>query len=144
TGYRLHVVKDAKFNLNAVISLLKKYVPEAELVKELKEDISFSLSTDTGKNFGDMFEELENRQGELCVLSFGVTITTMEDVFLNVADISDVKYKAQSDYEERNGVDVELGALSSARGGEVSSHNNTSPKLEIEHSLEVRLASLIQ
>ncbi|GBO39439.1 hypothetical protein AVEN_217516-1, partial [Araneus ventricosus] len=82
TGYRLHVVKDVKFNLNVVTSLLKKYVPEAELVKELKEDISFSLSTDTGKNFGDMFEELEHRRGELGVLSFGVTITTMEDVFL--------------------------------------------------------------
>ncbi|GBO32734.1 ATP-binding cassette sub-family A member 17 [Araneus ventricosus] len=29
----------------------------------------------------------------------------------NVADISDVKYKAQSDHEERNGVDFELGDI---------------------------------
>ncbi|GBN30544.1 ATP-binding cassette sub-family A member 3, partial [Araneus ventricosus] len=82
TGYHLHAVKDVKFNLNAVTSLLKKYIPEAELGKELEKEISFSLSADTGKDFGDMFEELEHRRGELGVLSFGVTITTMEDVFL--------------------------------------------------------------
>ncbi|CAL1281889.1 unnamed protein product [Larinioides sclopetarius] len=111
TGYHLHVVKDTKFNLQAVISLLRNYVPEAKLGKELEKEISFSLSTDTGKDFGDMFEELEHRKHEFGVLSFGVTITTMEDVFLNVADISDVKYKAQSNHEEVNGVDVELGDI---------------------------------
>ncbi|XP_055936421.1 retinal-specific phospholipid-transporting ATPase ABCA4-like [Argiope bruennichi] len=108
TGYHLHVVKDTNFDLNALISLIKKYIPEVTLGNELEKDISVNLSTNTISGFGDMFEELENRKIELGVISFGVTITTMEDVFLNVSNISDTKYKLHSESEKENGVHIEV------------------------------------
>ncbi|KAF8767183.1 ATP-binding cassette sub-family A member 3 like protein [Argiope bruennichi] len=93
TGYNLHVVKDINFDLNALISLIKKYIPKVTLGNELEKDISVNLSTNTISKFGDMFEELENCKTELGVISFGVTITTMDDVFWNVSNISEVKHK---------------------------------------------------
>ncbi|GBM91934.1 ATP-binding cassette sub-family A member 3 [Araneus ventricosus] len=102
TGYHLHVVKDQSFDLQALTSLIQKYVPEASVGNELEKEISFSLSSNTNSGFGDMFEELENRKKELGVLPFGITITTMEDVFLNVSNISDLKYNAQSEEEKQS------------------------------------------
>ncbi|XP_055936662.1 retinal-specific phospholipid-transporting ATPase ABCA4-like [Argiope bruennichi] len=102
TGYNLHVVKDINFDLNALISLIKKYIPKVTLGNELEKDISVNLSTNTISKFGDMFEELENCKTELGVISFGVTITTMDDVFWNVSNISEVKHKLHSESEKGN------------------------------------------
>ncbi|XP_055935356.1 ATP-binding cassette sub-family A member 2-like isoform X2 [Argiope bruennichi] len=108
TGYHLHVVKHNNFNLDGLSNLLKKYIPEASLDNELEKEISFSLSTDTGSGFGEMFEELEKQKEKLGVLSFGITITTMEDVFLNVANISDIKYRIRSNSGKQNGANIEF------------------------------------
>ncbi|GFY44550.1 ATP-binding cassette sub-family A member 3 [Trichonephila inaurata madagascariensis] len=108
TGYHLHVVKDSHFDIENLFSLLKRYIPDVKIGKELEKEISFSLSSNTGSGFGEMFEELENRKQKLGVTSFGVTITTMEDVFLNVANLSDMKYKLRSESENGNGVHITM------------------------------------
>ncbi|XP_055936420.1 phospholipid-transporting ATPase ABCA1-like [Argiope bruennichi] len=96
TGYHLHVVKDQRFNMQGLSYLLQKYVPDVTVENELEKDISFRLLSATGEEFADMFEELESHKDELGVISFGITVTTMEDVFLNVSKISDMKSDPQS------------------------------------------------
>ncbi|GFS56049.1 ATP-binding cassette sub-family A member 3 [Nephila pilipes] len=103
-GYHLHVVKDSNFEFENIFSLLKKYIPEVKVGREFEKEISFKLSSNSGCVFADMFEELENQKQKLGVSSFGVTITTMEDVFLNVANLSDMKYKLHSESEQSSGV----------------------------------------
>ncbi|CAL1280710.1 unnamed protein product [Larinioides sclopetarius] len=107
TGYHLHVVKDVGFNLHDLNSLINKYVPEITLENEVEKEISFNLSSNANSEFGDMFEELENRKVELGVISFGVNITTMGDVFLNVSNITEIKYKLCSDTKTENGFHIE-------------------------------------
>ncbi|GIY69239.1 ATP-binding cassette sub-family A member 3 [Caerostris darwini] len=107
TGYHLHVVKDQKFHLDGLTSLLRKHVPEVTLRNELEKEISFNLTSDTNSSFGDMFEELENQKRNLGVTSFGITVTTMEDVFLRVSTISDLKYKIPSDSDNKNGYSIQ-------------------------------------
>lgn len=82
TGYHLHIVKDTNFDITQITSLLEKYNPGVTLGNELDKEITFKLSSDSGENFGDMFEQLENFKQRLGVVSFGITVTTMEDVFL--------------------------------------------------------------
>ncbi|GFY44553.1 ATP-binding cassette sub-family A member 3 [Trichonephila inaurata madagascariensis] len=108
TGYHLHVVKNSDFDLQGLRSLLQKYIPEASIRNELEKEISFSLTSDTGGAFGDLFEELESKKQKLGVISFGITVTTMEDVFLNVANISDIKYKLRPEAEQTNGVSITM------------------------------------
>ncbi|GIY96364.1 ATP-binding cassette sub-family A member 3 [Caerostris extrusa] len=107
TGYHLHVVKDQKFHLDGLTSLLRKHVPEVTLGNELEKEISFNLASDTNSSFGDMFEELENQKRNFGVTSFGITVTTMEDVFLRVSTISDLKYKIPSDSDNKNGYSIQ-------------------------------------
>ncbi|GIY06579.1 ATP-binding cassette sub-family A member 3 [Caerostris extrusa] len=108
TGYHLHVVKDQNFDLQCLTNLLQKYIPEVKLGNQVEREISFNLLSDADGGFGDMFEELENRKSTLGVTSFGVTITTMEDVFLNVSNISDLKYKLQSHLDQQNEMNIEI------------------------------------
>ncbi|XP_042898603.1 phospholipid-transporting ATPase ABCA3 isoform X2 [Parasteatoda tepidariorum] len=108
TGYHLHVVKGETFNSADTLELLRKHIPAVILEKELENEITYNLASDSGQRFGDMFEELENNKGKLGIDSCGVTVTTMEDVFLNVSNISDLKYKLAKDKYGTNGESLEL------------------------------------
>ncbi|XP_054706743.1 phospholipid-transporting ATPase ABCA3-like [Uloborus diversus] len=93
TGYHLHIVKESNFDLNGVTELLLKYIPTASLTSNLDKEATFILSPNAESFFGDMFEDLEKNKDNMGFGSCGVTVTTMEDVFLNVANISDIKSK---------------------------------------------------
>lgn len=82
TGYHLHLVKRENFNLNAVNGVLKKYIPEANLEHDYEGEVTFNLMSDTHSNFGPLFEEMETNKDVLGVNSCGITVTTMDDVFL--------------------------------------------------------------
>ncbi|KAG8194777.1 hypothetical protein JTE90_017219 [Oedothorax gibbosus] len=108
TGYHLHVVKGTNFDVKGLTKILEKYIPEVSVGNELDQEIAFSLASDSTTEFGVMFEEVEKHKDELGVQSFGITITTMEDVFLNVSNISDMKYKLQGGNNQPNGSNVEF------------------------------------
>lgn len=63
--------------------------------------------------FPKMFKELEENQTRLGISSFGLSITTMEEVFLKVGDIAEEKYQLKEHGEEislrhRSGVEANL------------------------------------
>lgn len=82
TGYHLHVVKGADFDVKGLTKILEKYIPEVTVGNELDQEISFNLSSDSSTEFGEMFEDVEEHKNKVGVQSYGITITTMEDVFL--------------------------------------------------------------
>jgi ATP-binding cassette, subfamily A (ABC1), member 3 len=41
------------------------------------------------KYFPSLFENLDNNKGNLGILSYGVSITTLEEVFLKVANLNE-------------------------------------------------------
>ncbi|GFR23039.1 ATP-binding cassette sub-family A member 17 [Trichonephila clavata] len=100
TGYHLHVGKNSHFELEKLLSILKSYVPDVKIGNELEKEISFSLPSNSDREFGDMFKELENQKQKLGVTSFGITVTTMEDVFINIANLSETRYKLCSESED--------------------------------------------
>ncbi|XP_071044386.1 phospholipid-transporting ATPase ABCA3 [Parasteatoda tepidariorum] len=109
TGYHLHMVKLPDFNLEQINVMLKKHIPDIKVVKELENEITFNLSSNTGSVFGNMFEELESRKDKLGINSCGITVTTMEDVFLRVSNMSDLKYmKKDANRQLLQGVSVEF------------------------------------
>ncbi|XP_055936833.1 phospholipid-transporting ATPase ABCA1-like [Argiope bruennichi] len=84
-GYQLHIVKDE--SLKNISSLVTKNIPEAIVTNETAEEVSFHLTETTESEFANLFEKLEEKK-----VKFGVTVTTMEDVFLKIAEISGKKY----------------------------------------------------
>ena len=69
--------------------LVKSFVPTAEQVTDVAAELSFILPASSTPSFPDLFDKLEATKTELGVLSFGVSITTMEEVFMKVGEGTD-------------------------------------------------------
>ncbi|XP_059176010.1 phospholipid-transporting ATPase ABCA3-like [Physella acuta] len=85
-GYHMVVVKEPTCDVNNVVSVVKQHIPTAELESNVGAELSFILPQDCVENFEALFANLEQRQRELGISSFGASVTTMEEVFLKVGD----------------------------------------------------------
>eukprot|EP00743_Colponemidia_sp_Colp-15_P004647 GILK01005008.1.p1 GENE.GILK01005008.1~~GILK01005008.1.p1 ORF type:complete len:2608 (-),score=498.63 GILK01005008.1:139-7962(-) len=84
-GYCLSMVKDEGCKGRHVTQLVNKYVSDANLLSEVGAEISYQLPLSSSGNFAEMFRELEDRKHELLILSYGISVTTLEEVFLRIA-----------------------------------------------------------
>ncbi|XP_067138203.1 LOW QUALITY PROTEIN: phospholipid-transporting ATPase ABCA3-like [Centruroides vittatus] len=87
TGYHLHISKGSSCNVEEVTNIIQSHIPEASVLSNLNQELIYSLSSQP-KLFVALFEKLENSFLQLGILSCGVSVTTMEDVFLKVGKIS--------------------------------------------------------
>ena len=60
-GYHLTLVKKEGSDQDAVISLVRAYVPTAEVVSSVGAEIQFVLSSESSQNFEALFLELESK-----------------------------------------------------------------------------------
>ena len=65
-----------------VSELVKNIIPLAEVKSNVSGELIFSLPVQDRKVFGELFEALEKNKIEMDIGNFGLSITTMEDVFL--------------------------------------------------------------
>ncbi|KAM9515993.1 phospholipid-transporting ATPase ABCA7 isoform 2-T2 [Guaruba guarouba] len=68
-------------------ALIQKLVPGSRLVEDIGHEVLFVLPYSGAKDgaFGDLFHELDARLGELGISSYGISDTTLEEIFLKVA-----------------------------------------------------------
>ncbi|CAN8201484.1 unnamed protein product [Coccothraustes coccothraustes] len=69
-------------------ALIQKLVPGSRLVEDIGHEVLFVLPYSGARNgaFGELFRELDARLGELGVSSYGISDTTLEEIFLKVAE----------------------------------------------------------
>lgn len=97
SGYSLVLTKTVKTSnqsnavLNAsgetetdvrTIALVKNLVPDAEVNENLASEISFVLPAEQSSRFGELFKQLDAQKSVLNVTNVGISISTLEDVFL--------------------------------------------------------------
>lgn len=88
TGYHLVCVKNENCDPAAVTYVLQKYIPNIEIQTEIGHELTYELPEDGVSTFEKMFSDLEQYQDNLGLDSFGLSLTTMEDVFLKVGSDS--------------------------------------------------------
>lgn len=81
-GYRLICVKGSRCDKQLLLDILRKYIPDVRIDTDIGSELSFVLKEDYIKLFRQMLEELETRMGECGITSYGISLTTMEEVFL--------------------------------------------------------------
>ena len=81
-GYHMIMVKNADCDVRRVRNLVTSFVPEAKLESNMAAELSFVLPREGAAQFEKLFETLEKQRDELGILSFGASVTTMEEVFL--------------------------------------------------------------
>lgn len=85
-GYHLTLVKSSEFNENKTSSLVIEKIPTAKMVGNVAAEMSYILQEDTSKSFQGLFQALEEDKGTYGITSFGVSVTTLEEVFLKVGE----------------------------------------------------------
>ena len=81
-GYHMVMVKDTRCDVNIVTNVVTKYVPDAKLESNMGAELSYVLPSESSANFEALFADLETNKTMLGILSFGASVTTMEEVFL--------------------------------------------------------------
>uniref|UniRef100_A0A914C294 ABC transporter domain-containing protein n=1 Tax=Acrobeloides nanus TaxID=290746 RepID=A0A914C294_9BILA len=106
-GYHLVVVyKRGEENYADTLDLLKRFCPDAEMHSSVGVEATFLLASENRPRFPEMFKYLEGCQDSLGIESFGVSITTMEEVFLKVNEVADER-KKQEDNDSLYNMEIE-------------------------------------
>ncbi|OQR83117.1 ATP-binding Cassette (ABC) Superfamily [Achlya hypogyna] len=85
-GYTLSLVK-ARSDVSAAdtVVLVSKYVPQATLLSSAGAEVVFRLPLDSAASFPALFTALDARLEALNIAAYGISVTTLEEVFLQVS-----------------------------------------------------------
>ncbi|XP_048851974.1 phospholipid-transporting ATPase ABCA1-like [Brienomyrus brachyistius] len=88
--------ESASINVSLISDVIFKHVPAARLVEDLAHEITYVLPYKSAKDgsFGELFHEIDNCMSDLGFSSYGISDTTLEEIFLRVA--------------KENGADMEI------------------------------------
>ena len=67
---------------NKIINLIKNKMPNSKLKTNLHNEVSFLLPAEDSGKFAELFEILERAKNELHILNIGISVTTVEEIFL--------------------------------------------------------------
>ena len=81
-GYHLYIVKNPACIAENILETIKVHVPEVELESNVGAELSFVLPKEQSAKFEKLFDNLEKNQDSLGIGSFGMSVTTLEEVFL--------------------------------------------------------------
>jgi ABC-type multidrug transport system ATPase subunit len=68
-----------------LLGLIQRHIKKAKLLSDVGAELAFQLPSDATASFAPLLSELHERQQELGVTDLGVSVTTLEEVFLRVA-----------------------------------------------------------
>lgn len=64
---------------------IQKHIPDAEVYSSVGSEVAVRVPFKASKKFPELFEDLDSSREELRLASYGVSVTTLEEVFLKVA-----------------------------------------------------------
>jgi ABC-type multidrug transport system ATPase subunit len=107
-GYTLSCAIEAAADVEAIANVVTEAVPNAEVLSQVAGEISFQLPMGDVPAFPDMLEALEGASTAIGLKSFGISVTTIEEVFLKVGhdeEVAEVESK-KKDIEDNEGATV--------------------------------------
>ncbi|XP_053284118.1 phospholipid-transporting ATPase ABCA1b [Pleuronectes platessa] len=86
-------------DVSVVSSLILHHVPAARLVEDLGHELTYVLPYNAAKDgaFVELFKNLDVKLAELGISSYGISDTTLEEIFLKVAEDNGVDTEVPSD-----------------------------------------------
>ncbi|GAB1598321.1 ATP-binding cassette sub-family A member 7-like [Argonauta hians] len=74
------------YSKDLLAAFIKKYVPNSKAIEDMDTEICFQLINDEEANFEDLFSALEMNYTDLGISTYGISDTTLEEVFLKVTE----------------------------------------------------------
>lgn len=123
TGYHLNILKTVEADTEEITKVILRHVSTARFESEAAAGLSYLLPKEESSNFQNLFLELEHEKNTLNITGLGVSVTTMEEVFFRVKQITDeerqIKYDNLSLNESKDS-DIDSGAPSLASTADVT------------------------
>ncbi|KAL9833695.1 LOW QUALITY PROTEIN: cholesterol transporter ABCA5 [Geothlypis trichas] len=107
-GYRLSMHIDAYCNTEATTSLIRQHIPAASLIQQNDEQLVYTLPLKDMDKFAGLFSDLDTHS-HLGVITYGVSMTTLEDVYLKLeveAEIDQADYSVFHSQQGQEEVDT--------------------------------------
>ncbi|XP_070769048.1 phospholipid-transporting ATPase ABCA1b [Enoplosus armatus] len=94
-----HESEAATIDVSLVSGLILCHVPAARLVEDLGHELTYVLPYSAAKDgaFVELFKDLDHKLPDLGISSYGVSDTTLEEIFLKVAEDNGVDTEVPSD-----------------------------------------------
>ncbi|XP_031699080.1 cholesterol transporter ABCA5 isoform X2 [Anarrhichthys ocellatus] len=97
-GYHLRMSVNEGCEAEKISSVVNQHVPKAKLSRQHEAELTFTLPFESMDTFSGLFSELDC-QPNLGIINYGVSMTTLEDVFLRLEAEAEVD---QADYSVFN------------------------------------------
>ncbi|XP_004398889.1 PREDICTED: ATP-binding cassette sub-family A member 3-like [Odobenus rosmarus divergens] len=94
-GYHIVMEKGPHCDVKKISAIIHSHIPDATVENFTGAELSFILPKEYTQRFEPLINDLENKQKELGIASFGVSITTMEEVFIKVNNLADSQMDIQ-------------------------------------------------
>jgi ATP-binding cassette, subfamily A (ABC1), member 3 len=85
-GYNLTIDKTTQRDAPQIDQFIRSRIPHAIKLSEVSSEISYQLPNNAIHLFKDFFVEIDDNKAELEIKSYGIGVTTLEEVFLKVGD----------------------------------------------------------
>ena len=82
SGYKLTCVKENKQPNKKLKDFMTERLGQVEFLGEVASEISFILPVEASGKFKDFFQEFDQELESLEILSYGISMTSLEEVFL--------------------------------------------------------------
>lgn len=84
-GYMMAIEKGPNFKTKKVMGLIRGAIPEAEELSNVGTELTMQLPLSASERFQGLFEQFDDQKTALDIVNYGVSVTTLEEVFLKVA-----------------------------------------------------------
>lgn len=82
-GYRLVCVKGSRCDTEGFTrNVLAKHIPDIKVETDIGTELSYILREEYTSSFKDVLKDVEDNSGKYGITSYGVSLTTLEEVFL--------------------------------------------------------------
>lgn len=102
-GYHLVCVKNAMCRPENVTSLLQHYVSDVKIEHDIGTELSYQLTDTKSSVFPAMLDDLERNLATLGLASYGISMSTLEEVFMSIGTESEGKHG--------DGIDADVSSL---------------------------------
>ena len=83
-GYQMVIAKKSTCDTAVVTRVVQSHVTGARLSSDVSAELSYVLPQESKASFSHLFTELDKNKEALGILSYGASITTMDEVFIRL------------------------------------------------------------
>ena len=147
-GYNLVIAKKNRKPAPQVDEFINRYISDAKKMQEVSSEIQYQLPTSSASQFKEFFAQFDQNLDNLDIRSYGVGITTLEEVFLKIGhgdDVEEARAVKKEEDEKADAadtamvtVDKELEEYSNAEDSELSFFDHTMAILRKKILVQIR------